>query len=761
MKTPRLVALFSMATIVAWAGSLPAQAITDDDVVKAIEKGKAYLISLANPDGSFSKSFDVIPVGERSVLFYMTLAYLGEPPSREYMAKGLDYLLRIDVMKDLGNRQGYSVPIHIMGLSYVYNKVPPNKRTAIRLKIQEDLMYLIRGQATNGGWRYGLKGGADYDFSVTQWPILAMREANLVGIEFPTDCLVKARELYFKGQNPDGGWAYQTGNSYGSMTAAGLASLFIITDVLDPASGCPCTGGKTRRHDLEAERRMESALGWLGKNFAAPGSPRGPNDPPEFNLYGLYCAERVGIAGGYKYFGDHNWYKEGAENLVKNQGPDGAWNNQIDTCFALLFLYKGRAPILFNKLKFDGTWNAHRRDMANLVGFVEREKEQPFHWQIVELKAPLDELHDAPILYITPESIPQFSDTDKKKLRAYTDTGGTVLFEASCGNPQVRKWFQNFAKEIWPEWTLKPLGPDHPSYSDPNPLERRPEVLGLDDGMRTFLFYSMDDVSCPWQTKAYTAREYLFKWGINLFTYAMDRAPLRAKLAPPEAPKADRYATPLKAGAKNALRLVRLKYDGPWMTNRNYSGFERIAAALQKRAAVALKVDDAGVAPSALGDQEVAYLVGNTKEITLADADKQALKAYLAKGGFLWAEGAGGSIAFGDAVKQLATDLGWELKPLRRSDPILTGKFKAAVGYDLTNGVQFRRVLKVDRASQAYAPLDGIYQDGKLVGVYSPLDVVFSVTPYEAYGNRGYESADALAVAANIVVYLTDRAAGP
>lgn len=41
--------------------------------------------------------------------------------------------------------------------------------------------------------------------------------------------------------------------------------------------------------------------------------------------------------------------------------------------------------------------------------------------------------------------------------------------------------------------------------------------------------------------------------------------------------------------------------------------------------------------------------------------------------------------------------------------------------------------------------------------MYSPFDVMFSLTPYQAYGCRGYKTEDALAVATNVVVFLTDR----
>ena len=45
----------------------------------------------------------------------------------------------------------------------------------------------------------------------------------------------------------------------------------------------------------------------------------------------------------------------------------------------------------------------------------------------------------------------------------------------------------------------------------------------------------------------------------------------------------------------------------------------------------------------------------------------------------------------------------------------------------------------------------------KLVGLYSPFDVVFCSTGYDAYSCRGHPQDDALAVASNIVVFLTDR----
>jgi hypothetical protein len=658
-----------------------------------------------------------------------------------------------------------------MALAKLHGQLSGKKRDMIREALKADVAWLITAQGSHGGWNYKTLGGSNerYDLSNTQLAILALREAALAGIEIPAFVWQRSQALYFQLQQQDGSWNYgKNGNKelgdsvpgYGSMTAAGLASIFITADNLDLNSGCPCRGGVSAKVRSDLERRVDASLGWLSREFKADANPKAPHEPDWHRNYWLYAVERVGIAAGYKYFGDHNWYREGAEWLVRNQQQNGSWGDIPETCFALLFLYKGRAPILFNKLEYKGEWNNHRRDIANLTAYIEKNKEQMFTWQIVSLRAPEEELHDAPILYITAETPPEFSEGDVAKLRQFTDTGGTILFEASCGNPKVRAWFQNFAKKVWPEWALKPLGPEHGVFTDPNPMKQRPEILGLDDGMRTFLFYAMDDVSCHWQTRAVTARDYLFKWGINLYSYATDKGPLRAKLASREQPPSDRYQSPLRAGDKTTVRIARLQYDGPgWMTNRNYKGFERIAAELQRRANIGLKVEDGGTAAADLGDREAAYLTGSGT-VTLSEADRAAIKQYLAKGGFLWAEAAGGSAAFDTSFRKLAADCGWQLVLLPKDQPLMTGQFKKGLGYNVSAGVQFSRSLKVQRLARPLADLYGIQQDGKLAGVYSPLDTVFSTMGYDAYNCHGYAREDAIAVAANMVIFLTDRAAG-
>ncbi len=745
-----------------------AGSITDDDVRRAIEKGREWLTNQQTggqwPEPGYWHS--PTPCGQTE-LATMTLLYTGSHPvNSAAMSQALTSMM--------GKRIEYTYAVCCRTMAYAYalkgmQSAGP-KKEQMRLALIADAQWLVSHQLPTGDWGYSQEKPRP-DFSNTQFAILALWEAAKAGVEIPDEVWRKTLNRYVKEQKPDGSWTYgpeaeHSGDSEGSMTAAGLATIYICTDMLNLASGCPCAGGKSGgASHADVDRRIDLALKWLDENFTAernPGTAEGA-----WRMYWLYAVERVGIATGYKYFGTHNWYKEGAATVIAAQNADGSWEAEavgkplVTTCFAILFLYKGRAPILFNKLQDTigaerWTWNAHRRDISNLTAYIEKNKEMALQWQIVSLKGTVEELHDAPVLFISAESVPKFTDEEKKKLREFTDTGGTILLEASCGNPAVRAWFKQFAAEVWPEWAVKPLGPDHGSFVDPYPLKtQRPEILGIDDGLRTCVFYAMDDLSCPWQTKAYASREYLFKWGINLFTYATDHSPLRAKLSR-ESEKSTRYASAVKAGAKAAITLARLKTDGDWITNRNYQGLEDIAAEVAKRAGLTVKVEEDGVDATGLAGKDVAYMTGS-KEVKLAAGQAQALKEYLAKGGFLWAEAADGSMVFDDSFRKLATDMGWELKIVDKTEPLMTGNFAKALGYNLTTGVQFRRSMKVVRLGRPFAEFMGIYQDGKMVGVYSPLDVVFSSTPYDAYACRGYQPEDAAAVATNILLCASDR----
>ena len=91
-----------------------------------------------------------------------------------------------------------------------------------------------------------------------------------------------------------------------------------------------------------------------------------------------------------------------------------------------------------------------------------------------------------------------------------------------------------------------------PVVRRPEPAEeQRPEILGIDDGLRTCVFYAMDDISCPWQTKAFAVEASTSSSGASTSSRTpRTTSPLRARLDRRRRPKSDRYASAVKGGAK-------------------------------------------------------------------------------------------------------------------------------------------------------------------------------------------------------------------
>ena len=77
---------------------------------------------------------------------------------------------------------------------------------------------------------------------------------------------------------------------------------------------------------------------------------------------------------------------------------------------ALLFLSKGRRPIVMAKLKYgDGDdWNQHRRDAAHLTAYTEEAWDLGLTWQVMDpATATVEDLLQAPVLYISGSQAPQ------------------------------------------------------------------------------------------------------------------------------------------------------------------------------------------------------------------------------------------------------------------------------------------------------------------------------------------------------------------
>jgi len=757
-------AVAALALVLTLCADVRGQEITAEQIDRAIERGVEGLLKAQRPDGSWGtigKPGDYhYYVSGLDACAIMGLAYGDLPVSDERLQKGLKILLAAQTDRN------YVFAVRTIALARLYPKLRREQQELVKQRIMADVEWFYKHQAPEGGWSYW--GDGDGEFSNTQMALLALSEASNVLPELPAEVWAKALKRYLKWQRPDGGWNYGADSpvhrnmaTYGSMTAAGVASLYIIRDKLYAGAGCPCRNGRSPRKGREAEidAAIERATEWLKKNFDAE---KNPGRDSYFSFWAFSC-ERVGLASGIKYFGTHNWYAELARNVLRGQTPAGHWGSaeyhtlEPETALAIAFLVKGRAPILFNKLQYKGEWNNHPRDLAHLCRYVGKLKEQPIQWQVVNLDVPVDELHDAPILYISAEQSFDLSAEHKKKLRQFTDTGGTVLFEAACANTSAAMWWEKTCKEIWPEWELKLVDKDHPLWTADQPLKGRlPVILGASDGVRTFLFYSKADISCPWNTEGLAGNKVLFDLGGNLYMYTTDCGKLRARLAKRETAAGPKYAgdTP-RAGTKSQLSVARLKHGGQWYLGDNYRPWQLLAEALKEKAGVTLDVREAVQPGPDVPRVDLLHYTGRAGSDLGAEGAKW-LKGYLAAGGFLFAEAAQGDPAFEPALKSTLDAAGLTLKPLPADSPLRTGQFGQAAGYNVAKPA-FTHSLTPERIGKAEPELLGIHDGERLVGVYSPFDIMYSQTACKAFGSRGYAAEDARALAANIVLQLTAR----
>ena len=99
---------------------------------------------------------------------------------------------------------------------------------------------------------------------------------------------------------------------------------------------------------------LKRGIDWLGSHFDVR---QNLGHGQQYKFYYLYGLERVGRLAAVRFLGKYDWYREGALEIVRQQNKiSGFWNGPgesqlVATSFALLFLAKGRAPVLVNKLR--------------------------------------------------------------------------------------------------------------------------------------------------------------------------------------------------------------------------------------------------------------------------------------------------------------------------------------------------------------------------------------------------------------------------
>jgi hypothetical protein len=798
------------------ASAAPTQAAEPlaDRVRASIDKGIRYLGKMQqNRGGEFNwENSDLLNAawkGGTSCLATLALLTCGEKPSSPVIQKALPYVRGLDAS------QTYVVSLQTMVLA----EVGEARDLGI---IERNVKWLLDARIYDGdnlmGWSYGKGGHIQADNSNTQYALLGLLAGRQAGVKIQAKDWKLIQDFYIRSRVEVGrnsaGWPYRPdtkGSPSHTMTTAGLSGLYISglelnqgKQELDEKTGVAKQCGKYDENDTIAK-----GMNWLKDHFKFDMS----GETHRATFYNIYGIERVGRLSGQRFIGEHDWYREGCEllcgvkNSPLNQKEDGSWQtgNSIDsmsvlsTSFALLFLSKGRTPILISKLAYDSNggggktiqtdWNRKHHDARNLVDYASKAlfKKQPLAWQIFDprlanlendanFKDELTSLLQSPILYMNGHTAPNLTPQQIKLLRRYVDEGGFIFAEACCGDERFTKGFNDLMEKVFDkEAHLVPMRPEHPIWSAHMPLdpkdfiegrEPKDQVQCIERGCKTVVVFTPQPLAGFWEEYRFmpnnnlpptTRGELAYRFAGNVIAYATGLEMPKPRLSKVELTD---QSDDINVG-RRAIKLAQVRHDGDW--HPAPQAMRNLASYLNEVYKLDVSLNKEEVRPSSLNllQYKFMYMHGR-REFTIEDAEVKNIRNNLRMGGLLFADACCGAKefdkAFRDLAKKLYPDKKLERIPLE--DYLYSEKLNG-VGHQISLVKCRREKADGSGATAEYEEmppeLEGVKDGNRWVIIYSKYDIGCALEKSKSSACKGHDHDSAKVLAAAAVLYSLKR----
>jgi hypothetical protein len=569
-----------------------------------------------------------------------------------------------------------------------------------------------------------------------------------------------------------------------TMTTAGLSNLLI--------TGADLEVGKQKLRDdgvaelcgiYEENKAVADALRWVGNNFPAKLTVERARAAFQHPYYGLYGIERVGRLTGNRFIGGHDWYRLGCEFFVDTQKADGRWDGEgrqfdhwpvVATSFSLLFLSKGRTPVLMTKLAYNrgDDWNNKRSDCKNLVAFVSKElfKGQPMAWQIFDsrtkpaeqedqVKELAAELLQSPVTYFNGHNR---APTGKERdiLREYLNNGGFVFAEACCGRPEFDADFRTMCKEMFPDNPLTLLPDSHAVWLASGKFAVPPgefPIWGIQQGCKTILMYSPKAISGYWEGNATSIGRAAtaFQLGANIIAYATGLEAPKPRLTEVEIFKGDLKSTV----RRGFLRVAQIKHEGDWQPAP--LAMRNLMADVRKSGLdVSLETIPLPLASDNIVDFRFLYMHGRSA-FNFQKQQMNQLRFNLETGGVLLADACCGAKSFDTSFRTFMDQL-WEDKKLKLQPIPLTDElYSHQLNGEALRELRCRREGADGRPEPAFknvAPLlEGIKLNNRWVVIYSKYDLGCALEKHKSTDCLGYDYDSALKLGKAAVFYSLKR----
>jgi hypothetical protein len=756
---PAMIRRCCIGVLLVVAVSLTSRAATPEQINQAITKAKAYLYRTQKGDNWETplQYHGDQATGQTAVAVYALLAN-GENHQDPRIAKAIEYLKKTPTtgVYALGER------------CVVWSSLPqtPDVREALAKDAKILLTSIKKTGEGAGFYDYNpnnkTKGYNTYSHSRAQYAVLGLWAATQAGFEVPLSYWQQVERSWIADQDASGGWSYfskpgkYTDKEYPltpGMTAVGVATLFITQDFLHANDGVSCKGNITNP-------AIDKGLSWISDNFARVAA--GQMTQRDFPYSTWYALERIGVASGYKYITDINWYDRGADWMISKQGKDGAWPaefgtlNVASTSLCMLFLARGGAPVAIAKLDYGGPsknetahWNQRPRDAANIVHWIGKAVERDLNWQVVNFNASVRDLHDAPILYMSGNLPLDLSEAEKAKLKQFISEGGMIVANADCQSKEFGDSFRKLGSELFPSYEFRELPADHPIYTN-QPFKRanwknKPSVLSLSNGVRELmLLIPLADAAKWWQLQLVGGKEDLWQLMANVYLYSNDRKSLRKG----ETYLVHRDDTVTSTGS---LTIGRLQYNGNW--DPEPGGWTRLANVLHNDYKIDLTTKVVKPDAAELKDLKILHMTGTTK-FKFDKPAHDAIWNWLQDGGTLIVDSAGGSGEFAQAAEAEWSQMfpANALAPMSLSNPL----FASISGKPLT--ITYRQYAqKILGSLKDVVRLQAIEVNKRPMVIYSREDLSAGLVGEPIDGIIGYSPETATDLTARILLGLSNQ----
>ncbi|HEY3320469.1 MAG TPA: DUF4159 domain-containing protein [Planctomycetota bacterium] len=368
---------------------------------------------------------------------------------------------------------------------------------------------------------------------------------------------------------------------------------------------------------------------------------------------------------------------------------------------------------------------------------------------------------EIPVLFFSGGRTLKLPEEQIAMLRKYVLNGGMIWMDSVAGSPFFYEGCVKTLKQAFPEENLRKIPMDHPIYHMITDVDKAnipsmggakmPELEGIYCGCRVGVIVSKWGLGCGWDNftpdfrikqAVYYDIESATLLGLNMVSYAVGYSELGKAHARPEL-----YGTSDQKSQGDEFVFAQVKHNGVWNSDPGGPGNLLRALATSTNVKLTFRRKTVALGQDSLQGVQFLYFAG-CHDFSLSEAEADALKGFLTRGGTLLLDNSQGLKAFDIAARRELKKVlpNAELKQIDADHEVYSNYYKIGK-------VEFTPAVQRLEPKLNTPQVEGILIDGDLRVLYSRYDLGGGWQGSEHPQGKGYARGDALRLGVNIVTY--------